>query len=248
MHVAAAARAARAAMLRKMGQGLCLVMALAGAPALAAEWKPPQGCRLEMTVQQRSCTVAQHYRCDADAPGDQRVSYFTREGEVYQSRIDAETRWMESTSLVSGITDRLEPGAADDASLKTLLATGSDDFDFWTVSDDGERLHHVGHDELTGETVEIDGVPLDLTRFELRTFAESGDLLIHRTGGQFVSRAQGRFYGGVESAADWTGAAEETNDTPMRFVRPGQPGFGSTTPEYDCDVLMTQLDDRKAMQ
>ena len=45
-----------------------------------------------MTVQNRSCTVSQHYRCDADAPGDQWVEYFTREGATYRSRIDDETR------------------------------------------------------------------------------------------------------------------------------------------------------------
>ena len=106
-----------------MGQLACLVLAF---PAAAAEFRPPAGCTLTMTVQQRSCTVAQHYSCSADAAGDQWVAYFTRDGLVYQSRIDAETRWMESTDTVSGITDRLEPDAADHASLRTLMASGAD--------------------------------------------------------------------------------------------------------------------------
>ena len=207
---------------------------------MGAEWKPPQGCRLEMTVQQRSCAVAQHYRCDSDAPGDQRVAYFTNEGLVSQSRIDAETRWMESTDLVSGITDRLDPEARAHASLSTLLRSGSDDFDFWTQSDTGERLRHIGRDDLTG-TVEIDGETLDTTRFKLRTFAETGELLIERSGSQFVSREFGRFFGGIETSSDWTGETQETNDSPVRFIRPGQPGFGSVTPDYDCDMQMVGL-------
>jgi hypothetical protein len=36
------------------------------------------------------------------------VTIFTPDGPVYQSRIDKETRWMESTNLVQGMTD--DPG------------------------------------------------------------------------------------------------------------------------------------------
>lgn len=226
------------------GSALSLIMAAllthVATPAGAANFTPPQGCKLEITVQNRGCTVSQHYRCSSDAPGDQRVTYFTREGATYQSRIDRETRWMESVNLDSGLTDVLEDGAKDDASFSTLLKTGRDDFDFWTRSNDGERLHHVGHDELTGEKVEIDGVPLEVTRFDLTTFSEGGDVLIRRQGQQFISRSQGRFYGGVEQSTDWTGAKEDTNDSPVTFAFPGQPGFGSTVPEYDCDLQMVK--------
>lgn len=218
--------------------GMSAVLTLSGLPARAGNFTPPQGCRLEVTIQNRGCTVSQHYRCAADGAGDQRVTYFTPEGPTYQSRIDKETRWLESTDLRTGVTDVLEDGAADDASFSTLLATGRDDFDFWTRSNDGERLRHVGHDELTGEKVQIDGVPLEITRFALTTRNEQGDVLIERKGQQFISRAQGRFYGGIETSSDWTGAVEDSNDSPVSFAFPGQPGFGATTPEYDCDLQM----------
>ena len=211
------------------------------APALGASFTPPQGCRLEITVQNRSCTVSQHYRCDADAPGDQRVTIFTQDGAVFESRIDKETRWMESTNLRSGLSDTLEPEAANHASFSNLLETGRDDFDFWTRSNSGERLRHIGHDVLTGERRDIGGVPLEVTEFDLRTFSESGDLLIHRKGSQFVSRAHGRFYGGTETTSDWTGRVEDSNDSPVTFAFPGQPGFGDTTPQYDCDMQMVGL-------
>lgn len=214
------------------------MLTLPALPAAAANFTPPSGCKLEITVQNRGCSVSQHYRCGSDAPGDQRVTYFTPEGPTFQSRIDRETRWMESTDLRSGLTDVLEEKAQDHASFSTLLETGRDDFDFWTRSNDGERLRHVGHDELTGETVQIDGVTLELTRFELTTYGESGQVLIRRHGQQFISRAQGRFYGGVETSEDWTGAVRQTNDSPVTFSFPGQPGFGSTKPEYDCDLQM----------
>ncbi|MTH58469.1 hypothetical protein GL300_04510 [Paracoccus litorisediminis] len=209
-------------------------------PAMAANFTPPQGCKLEVTVQNRGCTVSQHYRCSADAPGDQWVVYFTPDGPTYQSRIDRETRWMESTDLNTGLVDTLEEGARDDASFSTLIKTGADEFDFWTRSNNGERLHHVGRDELTGDKVDIDGVELEITKFRLSTYSESGDELIKREGQQFISRAQGRFYGGVETSSDWTGASENTNDSPVSFAFPGQPGFGATKPEYDCDLQMVR--------
>lgn len=213
------------------------------APAFAAgPFIPPAGCRLEMTVQNRGCSVSQHYRCEADAPGDQRVTYLGENGPLHVSRIDRETRWMESSSPQTGFVDRLEEGSArDHASLTTLLKTGRDDFDFWTVSDAGERLHHVGHDELTGETVTIGGVPLEKTRFELVTSDASGEVLISRKGQQFVSRSQRRFYGGVETSEDWTGVVQHTDDSPVSFAFPGQPGFASSTPQHDCQMLMTAI-------
>ena len=208
-------------------------------PAQAATpYTPPSGCELKMTIQNRGCIVSQHYICSSDAPGDQRVSYFTNEGEVYTSRIDIETRWMESTNLVTGLTDVLEPEAKDHASFRKLLKRGEDDFDFWTRSNNGERLHHVGKDILTGETVTIDNVPLEVTEFNLTTYSQSGDVLIERSGKQYINREHGRFYGGVEHSRDWTGAAQESNDTPVTFAFPGEPGFGATKPEYDCEMQM----------
>ena len=227
--------AARAALAPAVAAALLTLSAL---PGQAADFIPPQGCKLEMTVQNRGCTVSQHYRCAEDSSGDQRVTIFTPDGPVYQSRIDRETRWMESTNLVQGMTDFLVDQADDHASFSTLLGTGRDDFDFWTQSDDGQRLHHVGHDELPGDKISIDGIPLEVTRFELTTFNETGDVLIERKGQQFISRAHGRFYGGIEHSTDWTGAVQDVNDSPVTFAFPGQPGFGATRPEYDCDLQM----------
>lgn len=234
---------------RKSGQlALALVVTLSALPAAAANFSAPQGCKLEVTVQNRSCTVSQHYRCTGDAPGDQWVTTYTQDGPVYQSRIDRETRWMESTNLRDGITDVLEDEAKDHASFSTLLETGTDNFDFWTSSSTGERLHHVGQDQLTGEKTEIDGVALEATRFRLTTYNENGDVLIQREGNQYISRAQGRFYGGVEQSQDWTGERQNTNDSPVKFSFPGQPGFGETKPQYDCDLQMVGGEDADAFR
>lgn len=218
-----------------------VTLALMALPGHASAFKPPQGCRLEVTAQNRGCTVTQYYRCTEDPKGDQRSAIFGQDGLTYLSHIDAETRWLESTDTESGLQDVLVPDAEDHASFSTLLETGYDDFDFWTESNTGELLHHVGHDELTGETVVIDGIELERTRFELVTSDVNGEELITRTGNQFINRAMGRFYGGTETQSDWTGQNEISNDSPVLFSFPGEEGFGETTPQFDCDQLMTQL-------
>ncbi|WP_347137518.1 hypothetical protein [Paracoccus sp. SSK6] len=218
-----------------------LALALAASAVQAANFTPPQGCQLQVTVQNRGCSVVQYYTCKADPAGDQRSAVFGKDGLQHLSRIDAETRWVESSDPNTGLADYLVERSKDHASFRTLLETGQDDFDFWTESNTGERLRHVGQDILTGEKVEIDGEPLEVTRFQLRTYGADGALLIERTGQQFISRKMGRFYGGIERQSDWTGQRQETNDSPVTFAFPGEAGFGDTEPKFDCDQLLTQL-------
>ncbi|MBM3604930.1 MAG: hypothetical protein FJX25_09270 [Alphaproteobacteria bacterium] len=214
---------------------------LTALPGQAATFTPPAGCALQMTVQNRGCTVSQYYLCEADPEGHQRSAIFGMDGLSHLSTIDAETRWIESRNPQAGLSDTLVEEAENHASFSTLLETGRDDFDFWTLSSDGMRLHHQGHDILTGETVEVDGQPLERTRFQLTTRSENGEILIERQGQQFISREFGRFFGGVETSTDWTGARRETNDSPVLFTFQGEAGFGDTTPQFDCDQLMTQI-------
>ena len=222
-------------------RALTVLLAVLAVPAAAQTFTPPDGCRLEMTVQLASCRVAQHYRCDGDAPGDQRVAYFAEDGgPVHLSHIDAETRWLESRDLPAGPVEWLaeEP---DPASLATLLATGRDDYDFWTRSSDGLHLRHQGYDQLTGEIVRIDGIDLLATAFSVTTSTGDGIPVYTRKGGQFVSPDHGRFYGGREEWRDWSGAIGSSDETPRGFALPGQPGFGALAPLYGCRLQLARF-------
>ncbi|RJL05562.1 hypothetical protein D3P06_06470 [Paracoccus aestuarii] len=241
---AAAAGPDGARILTGMALGIAALL-LAG-QAGAAVFTPPAGCTLDLTAQNRSCTVTHYYTCAADPEGHRHSAHFGRDGLFHLATIDAETRWIESTSVTSGIVDRLVDEAESHASLSRLLETGRDDFDFWTESADGIRLRHQGHDELTGETATIGGRQLDRTRFRLTTRSEGGDLLITREGSQFVSRELNRFFGGTETSSDWTGETRQTDDSPVLFIPPGAAGFGSTTPQFDCDQLLTQIPQERA--
>jgi hypothetical protein len=102
---------------------------LSGVPGLAAsKFAAPKGCTVYQTVQMRGCQVSHHYRCEGDAAGDQWSVYLDANGPYYMSRIDSETRWIESFDLSTGETDRIGE-ETDPASFSTLLANGRDKYD-----------------------------------------------------------------------------------------------------------------------
>ncbi|WP_378947044.1 hypothetical protein [Paracoccus sp. R86501] len=228
-------------MMQHLATSFLAALALTTLPLQAATFTPPAGCNLQVTVQNRGCSVSQYYICDADPEGYQRSAIFGKNGLFHTSIIDEETRWIESASPMSGITDRLVEGARDEASFSNLLKTGRDEFDFDTRASDGLVLNQKGFDVLTGETVQIDGQQLERTEFRLTTTGPDGKLVSERRGTQYISREFGRFYGGIESRTGADGEQTKTNDSPVLFTFPEEAGFGDTTPQFDCDQLLTQI-------
>lgn len=214
--------------------------ALLAAPAHAGgKFAAPAGCEVYATVQMRNCQVSQHYRCEHDSPGDQWSVYLDGEGPFYMSRIDAETRWMESHDLTTGERDALL-SEADPASFTTLLTTGRDDYDFTTESGTGEVRRYTGFDQLTGEKVVIDGVALERTTFDLTAWTSGGEMIWHRVGRQFIHRDWRVFWADTEEFENSFGDRETVVDTPVDFALPGDKGFLSSEPIYDCDMMMTE--------
>jgi len=222
--------------------GLVVSGALAPLAAHAQSFTPPEGCALVLTVQMRQCQLANHLSCTGDTPGDRWVVYTDAEGIYFTTRIDYETRWLESYSHITGVLDVLDPVADDHASFSTLLQTGFDDYDFWTQSDDGFRQRHVGHDKLTGEPVIIDGVALERATFELTSYDAAGQFLAYRSGTQFVSREWRIYFGDTEVFENAIGERFESALSPVTFSAPGEPGFGASTPLFDCNSVATRAD------
>ena len=219
-----------------------ILMLLNVAPAIAAgKFVPPPGCRVFVTAQLRSCQVSQHYRCDGDAAGDQWAVYMDGQGPFYMSRIDTETRWLESFDLMTGEADKLV-SEVDPASFTTLLNAGRDDYDFKTESSTGEVRRYTGNDVLTGEKVTIDGITLERTVFDLTAWSDDGEMIWHRKGQQFIQRDWRLFWADIEDFENAFGDRDTIVDTPMKFFEPGEKGFLSSDPIYDCDELMTRIE------
>lgn len=221
-----------------------LVGGLCAAPVAHAEprFTPPAGCEMKFTVQMHACQVANYYTCAGDAPGDIWASLTDGSGAFFVSKVDSETRWIESISLADGEVDRLDaPASADNAAFSELLATGRDDYDFITRSSSGEVRRYIGHDALTGESAVIDGVPLERCGFEMRIEDEAGNFVATRSGMQYISRKLRVFFGDTERFENAYGDVSDSVQGPVSFAFPGEEGFAAATPEYDCDMLMTQL-------
>lgn len=214
---------------------------LMAAPAAASDaFIPPVGCEGVVTVQSRGCEVDNIYVCTADAPGDSWRVSFDLDGPKFIGRIDAETQWMESIDLFPTRREVIEQPAADPASLSELLDTGTDAFDFNMRGDGGEVTRVVGFDQLTGEEVVIDDEPLLRTQFSAR-YESTITGITRIEGTEYVSTRLGRFLAGSYRFTSADGAVSEWANDPIEFIYPGEPGFFSRTPLYECEASLARF-------
>lgn len=225
---------------------LLLLGSAAGAHAQDTErlFRVPDGCEAYLTVQQRSCMVAHHWRCDADPDGTRWRATVDQGGTFYVSFTDAEFRWLRAFNLRAGTNDTLIEPEPDPASLSELLATGNDAMVF-SIREEGPdgvfQRDYTGFDRLTGATVDVDGETLLVTDFAYEW--ETGNGPRQTEGSQFVHEEWGLFFGGVEVTTAPDGETSEGNYSPVEFAEPGEPGFLSMRPQYDCGAMMSDLGD-----
>ena len=223
---------------------LACLLPLAGTHVAAQATIPdsftaPPGCTGFLTVQSRGCTVSNHYRCDADAAGDQWSASFDQDGLFRVGRIDRETQWIESYSMAPTVRQSLDPDPVDPASFSDLLAMGIDTYDF-TLTEAATRTRVRGFDSLTGRSVTIDGVALKETDFDFLELDEDGTMLRKSTGQQFISPEWRLFFSGTETW-DFGEGPVPVDGTPKEFIFPGEKGFFSTRPIFDCNVTSSGL-------
>lgn len=219
---------------------LVLILSLAlPTPTLAGNFTPPEGCTTWMTVQSRQCRVSNYYKCTQDAPGDQWRADFDQEGVFFISRIDREAQWIESYDLNPTVRQTLDPGPEDPASFSDLLG-GADTFAFNLTRDDGTQSRVRGFDRLTGNTVVIDGITLQETAFEYEERDPDGNLMRRARGNEYISPDWRTFFAGP---SEWDGGEGYVpiNGSPLQFIFPGEPGFASTQPLFECDAVLSGL-------
>ena len=215
---------------------LAVAVLVPAAPAWAQDFEPPPGCEGMLTVQMRGCMVTNHFVCEGDPEGVRRHITFRDEGASGASVVDDEYQWLETYGTARRET--LGEDVPDPASLTELFETGLDTFDFPVVDSSGpqeQTFRIIGVDELQGEEVEIDGEPLERTRFAMKRLDEEGGEVYSVTGEQYVSRDRRLFFAGTETL-EIDGQTIEGDNTPVRFIEPGEPGFMTQEPLYECDT------------
>lgn len=212
----------------------CLLLAPVAVSAQTARtFTLPAGCEGIVTIQMRSCTVSHQFTCSADPEGWQRRVDMGADGPTYMGAIDGETQWMESFHVATGHSERLEDAPRDPASFSVLLDEGTDTYDFQTLSDEIGTTRYVGFDTLTGVTQEIDGVLLDQTEYKITAMDTGGGMIWESAGFEWISRDFRVFLSGVSTITTPDGSFE-TDDSPVEFIFPGEPGFLSVYPKHGC--------------
>ena len=203
--------------------------------AEAGEFTPPEGCTAFLSVQSRSCSVTHYWTCEGNAAGEQWSGELDATGLVYVGQIDHEAQWLVSYYSGAAEEETLMLPARDPANLTALLATGSDTYDFMLNTTNGVQ-QVIGIDRIVERGVMIDGEPLHRTEIEMRILDAEGTVIYTDTGNEYVSEKHRRFFGGVGRYAD-PETPIEYNQTPVEFIYPGEAGFLSDTPKYDCAVV-----------
>jgi hypothetical protein len=232
-------------MMTKTVLRAALLLVLAG-PGLAQDAAPapgrlfslPANCTAYLTVQSRACSVTHHFTCTDDPAGQQRRVDLDEQGMTYMGTIDAQTQWVASYHPLSGHYENLEPGPADPANFDELLANGVDTYDFRTLSEEIGITRYVGKDRLTGVTEVIDGVTLDQTEYSITAFAADGSEVWRAGGQEYISRDWRMFLSGVGTTRTPT-ESFETDDRPVEFIFPGEPGFLSADPKHGCGMVVS---------
>ena len=220
---------------------LLMLSVVIGTPGFAGTFTPPEGCTAFLTVQARQCRVSNYYKCSADAPGDQWRQDFDQEGLFFRTHIDAETQWIESFEINPPVRQSLDPGAQDPASFTDLLGKGRDDFAFGLTKDTGDQTRVRGFDKLTGKSFVIDGVTLKETEYEFTETDMDGNILRQSRGNEFISPDYRMFFSG---SSEWNDGTDYVpiDGSPVQFILPGEPKFGSTQPIFDCDAILSRQD------
>ena len=212
---------------------MILTALVVATPVVAQQsFAAPDGCEAVLTVQNKGCVMTNVWTCEADDPGDQWIALITQGGVFSVQKVDSEFQWIEAYKVTGN--QRLITPADDPASMTELLETQVDTWDFTLETDDGTE-RNVGYDLLTGQTTEIDGEPLLITEYQGRTIDGDGNEIHAGSGRQFVSEKHRMFFFGQSWEQD---TPDDVVDmSPVEFIYPGEPGFFSDRPQYECNVI-----------
>lgn len=216
--------------------GICGLLVVDAASAQGRVFEPPLGCTLEYTVQTRGCEVENVFICPTVASGHSWTARFSSDGLLLTGRLDENAQWREIFFADGNPPLRVTRPIEDPFEIDKLFAEGFDSQQFTMAQTGLPPMSFTGYDRLQ-DSVVIDGEPLIRIDFEMISRNADGTVVAHRRGEGFVSERFRRFFGGRERLVV-NGTEEPGEDTtPVEFIYPGERGFGSMRPLYDCGVI-----------
>jgi hypothetical protein len=226
-------------MMRGALSPLVAIAILTCGPALAADtFAFPQGCDAFLTAQSHSCLVEHYFTCEGDLEGVTRCVDLGGNGLNALGSTDRDAQSLPSFSPCTDNREQLEAAPADPASLTELLAKGVDTYDFQTLSDEIGTARFKGQDRLTGQIITKDDVALQQTAYQLTAYVPEVTELWSAAGNEFVNANWRRFTVGTSTVTAPDDSFDK-DDRPVQFIFPGEPGFLSATPKFDCGVALS---------
>jgi hypothetical protein len=83
----------------------------------------------------------------------------------------------------------------------------------------------------------IDGVTLQETQFEFAETKTDGSVVKSR-GNEYINADWRLFFAGPSEWNDGSGYVP-MDGSPLQFIFPGEPGFFSTEPLFECDAILS---------
>ncbi|MGH1369782.1 MAG: hypothetical protein ACRBCL_14305 [Maritimibacter sp.] len=206
--------------------------------AHAADFQAPKGCETFLTVQSRQCAVSNLYRCDKATDGSFWEVVYSGNGLESIVEYDGDYQWMNAYYAWDNANEIFKAPAEDRISRRDLMHEGIDTFRFdmhRTAPGEDRVITIVGADQLTDRTTVIDDVALEAVSTQLRILSADGEVEYHARGVQFLSREYELFFLGTEEVFEADGSATVYDSSPVEFINPGEPGFGSTLPYFECE-------------
>ena len=226
---------------------------VSGASTVLAEaWSVPAGCETFLTVQFRECRVANFYRCGADPEDQVWRADFDPEGLLLLTLTDADTVPLRIIDPRAETDLRLDPGSQYSPSLAALLAQPWVNIEYRMIDQSGQGDKFLGmrsrlpaSDKLPIKfsSVTIDGVVLEEVIFNVGRGSVSGDYVQVRQGVEYVQLDWRLVFSGPEehSLPGNLEAFSDVDQSPVDFIFPGEPDFGTTRPTEDCELQLSEL-------
>lgn len=158
------------------------------------------GCTLELTVQQESCTVVHFYRCVGELIGDKRILYIDRDGPETLLVHDEDGAWIEVHKLRDGEIRKPVDSTEDHFSLGALREQHQDDWNFRITNGGigwGAFSRYEGSMKILDEPFIVDSVSLSVAEMQAKQWFEPSENSppVVVTGQQYIDLDHGRILG-----------------------------------------------------